>query len=108
MMSEIRTSPVEARRVDVVNSEVPPGSFKFYAAGGSVYAKYGAADDRQPDGMIYACPCGCRNVGVLPFKPGASPSWAWNGDRDAPTLEPSVWDKGHWHGWLRNGVWESV
>jgi len=38
----------------------------------------------------------------------ADPYWYWNGDRDKPTLSPSLHWPGHWHGWLRNGRFESV
>jgi hypothetical protein len=108
-MSEARTQPVKAARVDVVNSECAPGSFKFYVQGSSVYKKYADTGDGVPHGMVYQCPCGCKNVGVLPFKPSPDrASWGWDGNTEAPTLTPSVWDKGHWHGWLRAGVWESV
>lgn len=36
-------------------------------------------------------------------KPSGSPSWEWNGNREKPTLSPSIWTHGHWHGWVRNG-----
>lgn len=29
--------------------------------------------------------------------------WRWNGDKDSPTLEPSLHLVGYWHGYLRNG-----
>lgn len=34
-----------------------------------------------------------------------SPMWWWDGNREAPTLEPSILavDTG-WHGWMRAGV----
>lgn len=66
-----------------------------------------------PDGLAYVCPCGCKAVGFLPFKPCPSPSWAWDGNRERPTLTPSVHHMigeppvTHWHGWLRAGVWEA-
>jgi hypothetical protein len=96
-MSEVRTQPVRAKRVsdiDAVRAE--PGAFEFYADA-----------DRFPAGMIYCCPCGCGATGALRFRPAVSPSWQWDGNEDAPTLSPSVHHVGHWHGWLRNGVWES-
>lgn len=40
--------------------------------------------------------------------PGRSPCWHWDGNIEAPTLYPSLWLPGHWHGWLRNGRFESV
>jgi len=63
--------------------------------------------------FIYLCPCGCGVVGRLLIgkghKPGGTrPSWRWNGSLTEPTLSPSVHHIGHWHGWLRNGYWESI
>jgi len=98
-MAEIKTAPVTAVRVDYLDhgsASNAPGSFKYYRQ-----------KDRDVAGMIYVCPCGCGRIGAIPIRPAESPSWAWDGNRDAPTLNPSVHDVGHWHGWLRNGVWES-
>jgi len=99
------TYPVRATFVEDVEPEdgsvVAPGSWSFYK-------NYGDADGAPPAGMLYACPCGCGQVGALAFrKPDGQPrpSWIWNGSRDAPTLEPSVHHIDHWHGWLRNGEW---
>ncbi|AKR57109.1 hypothetical protein XM25_15165 [Devosia sp. H5989] len=98
-MAEIKTSPVTARLVSDIDSvRATAGAFEFYADG-----------DRFPAGMIYSCPCGCGATGVLRFRPtpSPSPSWEWDGNRERPTLSPSVHHVGHWHGFLRNGVWES-
>lgn len=64
-------------------------------------------------GMAFVCPCGCGREGYLPFRdPHAvtHPSWIWDGNAEAPTLEPSVLQVGgcQWHGWLRAGEWVSV
>lgn len=49
---------------------------------------------------------------ALPIKPDdRRPSWAWDGNREAPTLTPSIlhhWDAGpegagEWHGYLTAG-----
>lgn len=96
-MGEVRTTPVEARRcedIDEVRSAA--GAFEYYQDG-----------ERFPAGMIYCCPCGCGVTGALRFRPAASPSWEWDGNLEKPTLSPSVHHVGHWHGYLRNGVWES-
>lgn len=95
-MSEVRTAPVTATRVDDIDEGGQPGSFEFYRT-----------QDRETAGMIYVCPCGCGAQGALSFRPAPSPSWEWNGNRDQPTLSPSVHHVGHWHGWLQNGVWTS-
>lgn len=98
-MAEVKTAPVRATRVDEIDDvRATPGAFEFYVAG----------DDKvTPAGMIYSCPCGCGVQGSLAFKPAPSPSWHWDGDREKPTLQPSVHHVGHWHGWLRAGVWVS-
>lgn len=37
-------------------------------------------------------------------KPIPSPAtWGWNGNKEKPTLEPSINTIGIWHGWLRDG-----
>lgn len=91
-MSTVRAIRVE----DTDAADTPPGAFEFYSSG-----------DREMAGMIYVCPCGCGRRGALDFRPHPSPSWEWDGNRDAPTLSPSVDHVGHWHGWLRNGEWVS-
>ena len=63
------------------------------------------------DAILFRCPCGCGNLGQLPLRNRDSrrrPSWNWDGNRDRPTLTPSVNCTGFpcgWHGWLREGVW---
>ncbi|HTJ56689.1 MAG TPA: DUF6527 family protein [Devosiaceae bacterium] len=96
-MAEIKTEPVRAQRVnDIDSDDVPPGAFEFFTSG-----------DRTDAGMIFACPCGCGQLGSLSFRPEPSPSWDWDGNREQPTLLPSVHRVGHWHGWLQGGVWTS-
>jgi hypothetical protein len=34
---------------------------------------------------------------------GGAAQWDWNGDREAPTLHPSVNCRNCWHGFIRNG-----
>lgn len=86
---------------------VRPGAFEYYREG-----------DRDPAGMVYVCPCGCGQQGDLSFCPSArAHAWTWDGNREEPTLDPSVHHQirgtggrttTHWHGWLRRGWWESV
>lgn len=102
---------VKATRVDDIDVDgLPPGAFEFYDTA-----------TRKDAGMIYVCPCGCGRTGALNFResadvwdgilPAPDPSWVWDGNREAPTLFPSVHDNPgettHWHGWLKAGVWES-
>lgn len=72
-----------------------------------------ARSDPSKSEFVYLCPCGCGVTGRLlvarDTKPsGPRPSWLLSGPEGTPTLEPSVNHVGHWHGWLRNGYWESV
>lgn len=97
--------PVKAVFIEDIDpddgTKPPPGAVSFYK-------NYGDPDDAPPAGFLYACPCGCGNVGGLAFrKPDGTPrpSWIWDGNRDAPTLSPSVHHIDHWHGWLKNGEW---
>jgi hypothetical protein len=102
-MTEIKTAPLAATHVPDKETFLRrriPGSYRF--------------TEPDADGELsfwYCCPCGCKAVAPLiagkGFKPSAGPSWQWNGMVNTPTLEPSVNHIGHWHGWLRNGVWES-
>ena len=97
-MTEIRTQPVTATRVDDIDdTSNTPGAFEYFTA---------ALSDAVA-GMIFNCPCGCGKQRSLSFEAAESPRWQWDGNHDAPTLSPSVHWVGHWHGWLRNGVWES-
>lgn len=96
-MPEVKTEPVTASMYDDIDTvSAIAGAFEYYKDG-----------DRFPAGMIYCCPCGCGNIGALPFRPHASPSWDWDGNMEAPTLQPSVHHVGHWHGYLSAGVWSS-
>lgn len=91
-MSTVRATSVE----DIDAPDAPACAFEFFSH-----------KDREVAGMIYLCPCGCRRTGALHFRPHPSPSWEWDGNREAPTLSPSVHHVGHWHGWLRAGIWET-
>jgi len=107
-MAEVRLpAPVKAVLVDGADDRMDaddrvaiPGAFWFVTYQGELA------------GMIYVCPCGCRRQGYLRFR-GAPrppeeadrPSWEWDGNREAPTLSPSVLHRDHWHGYLRAGMW---
>lgn len=103
-MSEVKTQPVQAVCVDDKEAflrDRKPGSFRLVQH-----------DDAAGElSFWYCCPCGCRAVAPLfvgkGFKPTDGPSWEWDGNAEHPTLVPSVNHIGHWHGWLRAGVWVS-
>lgn len=85
-----------------------PGAFQFYSVGGETEA-----------GILFNCPCGCGSMFSAAIKEyeGAGPVWGWDGNRDCPTLSPSLLvyqcnDRGerigeHWHGFLTDGVFRS-
>ena len=65
-------------------------------------------DDGPLVGIAFVCPCGCGAEGFLPMEGRGHPhEWHWDGNREAPTLNPSIQQVGgcRWHGWLRNGEW---
>ncbi len=97
-MSEVKTPPVTLTIVDEIVRDTPPGAIRYWQG-----------DDGSPGGFYFRCPCGCKSVGGVRLA-GAG-AWSWDGNRERPTVSPSVLlhgaDGGHWHGWLRNGIWES-
>lgn len=104
-MTEVKTEPVKGQYLPDYEErykELPPGAFDYYE---------GTKGDNRICGMIFVCPCGCGHESALDFRredrAEFHPSWEWDGNKEAPTLSPSVHRVGHWHGWLRNGVWES-
>lgn len=54
-----------------------------------------------------------KDMVIIPISTNPDPKkreWLWDGNKEAPTLSPSIvvkyyegWTDG-WHGWLRNGV----
>lgn len=99
-MTDVKTPPVVATLCQDIDSvKGKPGAFEFYSD-----------STRGIAGMIYACPCGCKRLGSLAFRPARlddHASWEWNGNKEKPTLTPSVHHVGHWHGFLTDGVWVS-
>lgn len=64
----------------------------------------------EPKGMRFICPCGCGGESYMAFEGHGSPgpTWTWDGNRERPTLTPSVFNTGmpcRWHGFLTAGVW---
>lgn len=89
-------SPVTATpRANMFADDVTPGSFKI-----------------KEDGtyILCECPCGCGMLMNLPIysdQKTVNPSWHWDGDREKPTLSPSIRDLAgcKFHGFLQQGVW---
>lgn len=103
-MTEIKRQPVRAAVVADMET------FCRERVAGSIHI--GEVDSDGQLSFWYCCPCGCGAITPLnagrQFKPDdGHASWNWNGSAEAPTLSPSVWHKGHWHGHLKGGVWTS-
>lgn len=104
-MAEVKTPPVKATHIP--DKEAFQASFQE----GRVPGSFRVVEDGADITFWYCCPCGCASLGPLDVGRNRKPiadhaTWEWNGSFDAPTLSPSVHHVGHWHGWLRNGVWE--
>lgn len=87
---------IEAVRCNTMSEmEGKPGAFCF------------EANDR---GICYNCPCGCEIQGFIPTTGGFTHKWDWDGNRDHPTLSPSIQRTAgcKWHGFLTGGVWKSA
>jgi len=61
------------------------------------------------------CPCGCTRRMAIPLRawdepPTAQTSWQWDGNRQCPTLNPSIrrMTPCGFHGYLKTGKWISA
>ena len=97
----------KAYEVDNINHILPAGAYYFLCSFDS---------PNKPIGIIHGCPCGCGRASSLFFKGLGSgkPEWDVKGEWPNVTLSPSIGigipkENGfHWHGYLRNGVFEEV
>ncbi len=106
-----RRWPADQDLIDA--DDANPGDFQFQSIG---YDPTDApcANGEKVGRLAYRCPrtgdpCGEIIIGDR-HKParGSAPTWIWDGNVDAPTLNPSINCRGGcgWHGWLRRGVFE--
>ena len=63
--------------------------------------------------LNYVCPCGCAMAYQIAIyvEGQQAHGWKWNGNRERPTLSPSiamVEGTCRWHGWLTDGVFRSA
>lgn len=63
-------------------------------------------DITGPRSIALCCP-GCGSVSRLSLRPGNGPDWQFDGNRQQPTLHPSIHHLQCWHGWLRSGQFVS-
>ncbi len=79
------------------DEDVPKGCHAFSAPAGE-----------QPKWLRFGCRCDARitcAIALRPQKNAVGASWGWDGNREAPTVTPSInCEKGcGWHGWLKAG-----
>lgn len=58
----------------------------------------------------FVCPGHCKALTAIALRPvvdGSAQSWEFDGNLEAPTLQPSINHVGCWHGWLKNGEFTS-
>ncbi len=93
---------VKANRVAGFDECKQPGDF------------YITAPNEHEGGMrrlSFRCPCGCGDLCVIRIREDGqhdAQAWGWDKNEDCPTTTPSInISGGHWHGYLRAGVFES-
>ncbi len=96
----MQNNRVDAKIVDDLfspDNDGVAGRIKYYRSNTP------GADDLA--GANFWCPCGCRELLSVSFAPGR---WTWDGNREKPTVRPSILHVGGcgYHGWLTNGVFE--
>lgn len=95
---------VKANRAAHYDDLAAPGDFIFTGSN--------ALPAGETCGMLFICPCGCGKLGTLEFSNSPDPepgrTWEWDGNRDLPTLKPSIRQLGPcgWHGYLTDGYFE--
>lgn len=91
--TEMNTESIPTRKVDDGGME-RPGDFCF---------------DVELEHLYLWLP-GRKNPDCIPIRLGSSPGgriWGRDGNKDKPTLTPSISDAGNWHGYLTAGQLQS-
>ena len=91
---------IEAGEALFEEDELPPAKFMFMRDG-----------PNGPRWMSFPCPGQRRKnesnarcmVPLHPQKNSNGASWTWNGNREKPTLSPSINCHGCWHGFITDG-----
>jgi len=105
-MSENRNS-VDGKRItnpsagDLTRQE--PGDFAWEFD--FTHFEHGAREMDEIQ-ILYICLPGNEQWAPIRVKRGESPGdriWGWDGNLDKPTIKPSIWEKGIWHGHMIAG-----
>ncbi len=104
----------------------PPGTpFVGYSPGDFIFSDevINAEEQTRPKWLWFGCPRGKGHccVPLAPQTTSKGHTWHWDGNRDAPTLTPSINCLSHnpndpaekyagcgWHGFLRAGIFSAV
>ena len=96
-LEDVQTMGRNADAFEARNSEElrKPGAYRFWKGAGK-------------KGITFGCPCGCGAKFAIQYDP---PGWVVEGEWPKVTANPSLGcmetnGSGHWHGYLRNGVFE--
>jgi Family of unknown function (DUF6527) len=64
-------------------------------------------DDQKRRSLVVALPLG-KSWSVcswtIDHRNHCNAQWSWDGNKDEPTLKPSLHWVGAWHGWVRKGM----
>jgi hypothetical protein len=97
---------------DFHGPEARPGDFAIVSTAAPNKQVYFLMWHILPDGSVGAVPLDPVPEAAKPTWTHGTPpqlhTWKWDGNRTKPTLHPSVWRRGHWHGWFRAGRMVSV
>lgn len=60
--------------------------------------------------LLFMCPCGGGHLSGVPVnRPAGLLSWQWNGNKEKPSLTPSIHNINcGWHGYLTDGEFVTV
>lgn len=87
-------NPLKGTAVELLDQNAPTGAYRVSENG---------------ETFDCICPCGCGRYRSLPICIGTKQDRArlWNGNRELPTLSPSIRDVGtcYFHGFMTDGVW---
>jgi hypothetical protein len=88
-----KDSYVDERKM--IQHPLPPGS-----------AKFAVDKDGKMAALNFICPCGCKLFYSLPLNQPSGCTWQWDGNREEPTVTPSI-KNGNcgYHGFLTKGEW---
>lgn len=89
-------SPIQMRLVDSLGDISNLGDFAWGGEPGKETI-FIAIPDKTRRGW-------CTTVWTINHRNRLDAQWSWNGNKEKPTLAPSLHCVGMWHGWVRNGM----